>query len=68
MKYSCIPNGSKDEKNYIPTLPSGDTNFINTCVISFLNQSTFSIFARFLMVRARLALSPLLFLTRTKNF
>ena len=69
MKYSCIPNGSKIRKMDIsPTLPSGDTIFINTCVISFLNQSTFSIFARFSMVRARGASSHLLFLTRAKNF
>ena len=58
----------QDEKNDIPTLPSGDTIFINICVISFLNQSAFSIFARFLMVRARGALSLLLFLTQAKNF
>ena len=48
--------------------PSGDTIFINTYVISFLKQVVFSIFARFSMVRARAALSRLLFLTRAKNF
>ena len=68
MKYSCIPNGSKIIKMDILTLPSGATILINTGVISYLNQSTFSIFARFSMVRARVALSRLLFLTRAKNF
>ena len=58
----------QDEKDDIPTLPSDDTIFIDTCVISFLNQSAFSIFAWFLMVRTRGALSRLLFLTRAKNF
>ena len=43
-------------EKWYPTLPSGDTIFINTCVISFLNQSAFSIFARFSMVRARAVL------------
>ena len=45
----------------------GDTIFISTCVISFLNQSAFSIFARFSIICARGALSRLLFLTRAKN-
>ena len=67
MKYSCMLNGSKMRK-MISTLPSGDTIFISTCVISFLNQSAFSIFVRFSMVRARGALSRLLFLARAKNF
>ena len=58
----------KDEKNDIPILSSGNTIFINTCVTSFLNQSAFSIFVRFSMVRARGALSRLLFLARAKNF
>ena len=41
-------------KKVIATLPSGDTIFINTCVISsFLNQSAFSIFTRFSMVLQR---------------
>ena len=69
IKYSCIPNGSKMRKIMSPLSPvHGDTIFINTCVISFLKQSAFSIFARFSMVRARGALSRLLFLTRAINF
>ena len=63
MKCSCITNGSKMRKTIFP---SGDTIFINTCVISFLNQSAFSIFARFSMVRARGTLSRLLCLNRAK--
>ena len=56
MKYSCIPNGHKMRK------------IISPVAISFLNQSAFSIFARFSMVRALGALSRLLFLTQAKIF
>ena len=67
-KYQLHTEWLQDEKNDIPTLPNGDTIFINTCVISFLNQSAFSIFARFLMVRACGGLNRLLFFDPSEKF
>ena len=67
MKYSCIPNGNKMRKMISPLSPVA-IPFLSTRVISFLNQSAFSIFARFSMVRARGALSRFeLIWTRAKR-
>ena len=67
MKCSCIPNGSKMRKTISHSPQCWYHFYHDTCVLSFLNQSAFSIFARFSMVRPHGALRRLLFVTRAKN-